>query len=82
MKKCTTSPCPYKDPYCPTCGFLKDLKPIFKTVEEVQQSLESEVSLLNRLIRQHPLSVGFTAWVGIKEYIEKELLGYEVTWES
>ena len=24
MKKCTTNPCPYKEPYCPTCGFYKE----------------------------------------------------------
>jgi hypothetical protein len=24
MKKCTTIECPYKNPFCPTCGFYKE----------------------------------------------------------
>ena len=25
MKKCTTNPCPYKEPYCPKCGFYQEI---------------------------------------------------------
>ena len=25
MKRCTTSPCPYKEPFCPTCGFYQEV---------------------------------------------------------
>lgn len=50
-------------------------------LEEAQKKAEEKVALLNRMIRQHPESPQVIAWIAMKEYIEKEVLGREVTYE-
>jgi hypothetical protein len=50
----------------------------FNTIEEIQQELEDKVAYLNRLVRQHPKSPACISWLTLKEFIEKELLGYEI----
>lgn len=44
----------------------------------MQIVLEDKVALLNRMIRQHPQSPTCMSWLDMKEFIETELLGYEV----
>lgn len=61
---------------------MGERKPVFKTVEEGQRIIEDRVGLLNRLIRQHPENPAIITWINIKEFLEKELLGYEIKWET
>lgn len=50
-------------------------------LEALKTKMREKVALLNRLIRQHPDSVGITTWLSMKEMLEKEFLGEEVTFE-
>ena len=61
---------------------MSERKMIHTTLWEMQKTVESIVSGLNRLIRQHPESPSIIVWIGIKEVLENEILGYEVIWET
>lgn len=61
---------------------MDGLKMIFDNWLTLEDHLKDTVGKLNRMIEQHPESSSFLSWVTLKEWIEKELLGYEVTVKS
>lgn len=51
-------------------------------VRAMIEDTKDTVGKLNRMIEQHPENNAYLSWVTLKEWIEKELLGYEVTVKS
>ena len=64
-----------------TVNLEKQLEAKTQELEKLHKIIVEKVALLNRMIRQHPKSPMITTWITIKEVIEKEFLGEEITFE-